>query len=99
MPGAALELTAAVAQAYGIEPHAGYIGVFTRRQSRFAIFGNKSRVAKRVVDDDGDIHGVGAKGTVMGSICHAGVVGYFVEWDASPGVVTLAVEAKLTGVK
>jgi len=99
MAGTMLELTAAIAHAYGLEEHAGYVGVFTRRQSRFALFKNKSRVAKRAVDAEGDIHGVGATGTVLGSICHAGVVGYFIEWDASPGVVTLAVEAKLTGVK
>jgi len=98
MPGALIDI-ARLADLYGLKPHDGYVGVFTRRQSRFAIFNNKSRVQKRAVDAGGDIHGVGATGTVLGSICHAGVVGYFIEWDASPGVVTLAVEAKLTGVK
>ena len=94
-----LELTAAMAHAYDIDAHDGWVGVFTRRQSRFALFKNGSRVRKREVDQAGDLHGVGSTGKVLGSICHAGVIGYFIEWDASPMVATLCVEAKLTGIK
>jgi hypothetical protein len=90
---------AKVAEAYDIEPHKGWHGVFTTKQSRFALFKNRSRVMKRVVDGGGDLHGVGATGRVLGSICHAGKVGYFIEWDASPKTATFCIEEKLTGVK
>lgn len=90
-----IELDERVAGLYGIGKQPGYFGVFTRQQSKLALFANGARVKKRWTDPAGDLHGIGAQGSVLGSISHAGIVGYFVEWDASPKFATFVVEYKL----
>jgi hypothetical protein len=78
---------------HGIQKHAGYIGMFTRRQAEGAI-ANGRRVEK-VVSERGDTHPLGSRATVLGSVCLDGRIFYFLEWDASPRVAVGVVAEKI----
>jgi len=75
------------------DEYPGWTGMFTRAEAEGAI-PNGSRIVKteRV---DGDAHGPGALGTVLGSISTPAVMRqqhpatpyfYFIEWDDTPRV-------------
>jgi len=79
----------------GIREYPGYTGAFTRRQAAGAL-DNGTTVVKVAHDEGGDLHPDGSEGAILGSIRAAGLgVMYFVEWDATPGVATAVVEAKI----
>lgn len=79
-----------------IAPQHGYVGMFTFDQYHGAI-PNGTRIVKVKVDETGDLHPVGSKGVILGSVGHPTLddIGYFVEWDASPRVATLVVGGKI----
>ena len=67
----------------GLGYEAGYVGVFTRHWAAGAL-PSGSR-AEKVAGDEGDLHPIGSKCTILGSlfIPEQGLA-YFVEWDARP---------------
>ena len=84
-----------VADALEIRNYPGYLGSFTRRQADGAI-SNGTTIVKVAADEAGDIHPVGTRGVVLGSIRHptAGIF-YFIEWDPRPGLATGCVAFKI----
>jgi hypothetical protein len=75
---------------YGIMPHEGYFGSFTRAQAQGAI-PNGARVRKAFEDPSGDRTPIGSLGTVLGSFVgyvsdDAAMLAYFVEWDRKPRI-------------
>lgn len=85
---------------FGLQEHPGYQGLFTRRQSPLALFGNGARVMK-VAGGPVSMHAIGATATVLGSIDTVmegvPVVGYFVAFDADPGRAVFISDFKLRG--
>jgi hypothetical protein len=77
-----------VARVLGIRNYPGYMGSFTRRQADGAI-PNGTVIVKIAVDEGGDIHPIGTRGAVLGSIRHP-TLGYFyfIEWDPRPGLAS-----------
>lgn len=72
----------------------GWAGVFTREQAD-GCYPNGSRVEK-TIEEKGDAHPVGARGTVLGSISHPDVgTAYFIEWDDTPRMAVATVAAKI----
>jgi hypothetical protein len=75
--------------------HDGYANQFTRAEYPSAKFRNGSRIIK-IRTAPGDVHVVGALGTVLGSIGHPAIgVGYFVEWDDQKKWAIFVVESKI----
>lgn len=77
----------------------GYLTAFTRDQVEGAL-PNSTRIKKVKTDPGGDIHPIGAKGTVLGSLKAPGrsEIMYFVEWDASPGIASACIDWKIEPV-
>ena len=75
----------------------GWTGAFTRNEELGAIR-NGLRIVK-VMSEPGDTHPLGAMGTVLGSFRHpkapAGLVLYFIEWDANPRVAVAVIGNKI----
>lgn len=94
MAGRVIELSEAFAKAMGLKNEPGWTGAFTRQQQALAI-PNGTRIVK-IFKEPGDIHGLGAQGTILGSILHPALgIGYYVEWDASPKCAVLVIENKI----
>ncbi len=83
---------------YGISEHDGWKGVFTTRQSALAKIANGARV-KKIASEDGDVHPIGATGTVLGSVGVPDLgVAYFIEFDATPQQATFVAEGKIAAI-
>jgi len=85
-----------VANAFEIRNYPGYLGSFTRRQAEGAI-SNGTTIVKVAADAEGDIHPIGTRGVVLGSIRHPAIpeIFYFIEWDPRPGLATGCVAFKI----
>ena len=80
----------------GIRHEAGWHGAFTRDQAPGAIPNGTSIV--KTATEAGDVHPVGTKGTVIGSICDPKVDSrtlYFVEWASRPHAAVAVVDWKI----
>lgn len=84
---------------FGIDHYPGWHGCFTRESSDRAKFPNGARIEKSV-NESGDAHPLGSRGTVLGSIwLPERGVGYFVEWDSDPKTACFVVEFKLAAIQ
>lgn len=67
----------------GLAMEPGWEGVFTRERAAGAME-NGTRI-KKIVHEQGDMHPMGARGTILGSLTAPGLrIAYFVEWDDQP---------------
>jgi hypothetical protein len=74
--------------------HPGYIGAFTKNEAP-QCYRNGTRIRK-TVHQEGDATPVGGRGTVLGSIFHPELGGfYFVEWDHKPKVAVGVAAVKI----
>lgn len=82
----------------------GWLGAFSREQAEGA-YPNGTRVVK-CVEQPGDAHRLGDKGTVLGSLdlpvdrtigsTPDNHIAYFVEWDDCPNVAVGVMQRKIT---
>jgi hypothetical protein len=49
----------------------------------------------KVATDAGDINPIGTRGTVLGSLRHGDQIGYFVEWEVTPGLPVFVLDFKI----
>lgn len=84
-----------------LREYPGYVGAHTRETAPGAL-ASGTRVMKTNSEDE-DAHPNGSLGTVLGSMAHPevmnGLIFYFIEWDARPGIAVGTVSVGTNGPK
>lgn len=79
-----------------IKEHPPYKGAFTKNEHPGA-FKNGLMIYKKN-SEPGDLNEDGDTGVILGSICHDGIILYFVAWDSHPSVAIGVTESKISSL-